>query len=630
MNSSSDMNTQVPGHLMEAAVEGGDIAVLLAILVQLTGDESYLEEARPYIKGPWDFMVEMPEELDQRIRGALMEQLLGRPSADFPIPSADLIERIMGVIVGDTVPADYVDMLSQDLGFKQAPSIQPGRRPDDFRVIVIGAGLSGICAAIRLKEAGYSYEVLEKNNEVGGTWFENVYPGCAVDTPNHFYSFSFELNHNWSRYFAKRDELYGYLRQTAEKYDVLKDVRFETEVESAIYDEARGIWTIRSKDKLGMVTEREANAVFFAVGGLTRPAWPAIEGLDEFEGIKLHTAAWDSSVDLTGRNVALVGTGASAMQAGPAIADQVEHLTIYQRSPQWVSPNPNYHREVPEGKKLALKHIPYYARWFRFQLFWAGADMVHDSLIRDPNWPHQDRSLNAKNEEMRQRLIKHIESELEGRPDLIEKVVPNYPPYGKRMLRDNHWYRTLRRDNVELVAGTVERLTPTGIVSGGVERSADVIIFATGFNTHESLAPIEIRGRGGKHIRDVWGKDDPRAYLGVTVPQFPNMFVLFGPNTILAHGGSAVFHSEVQVGYAMQGLAALVEKGCKALECRQDVHDEYNKRVDDAHANMVWTHPGVDNWYRNANGRVTMATPWRMVDYWKWLSSFNDADYIWD
>lgn len=625
----NNVNDHAPTQAIEAAVQGGDIAVLLAVLVQLTGDEAFLDECRPYIKGPWDFMVEVPKALDEKVRNALLDVLLSGKANEAKVPSAALIERIMGAIVGEEVPADYVSMLSQDLGFVPAPSIQPAANPADFKVLVIGAGLSGICAAIRLKEAGYAYEVLEKNNEVGGTWYENVYPGCAVDTPNHFYSYSFELNHNWSRYFAKRDELFGYLKRTAEKYDVLQDIRFETEVESTIYDDERGIWTVRSRTKDGVVSEREANAVFFAVGGLTRPAWPKLDGIEDYEGIKLHTADWDSSVSLRGRRVALVGTGASAMQAGPAIAEEVDQLTIFQRSPQWVSPNPNYHREVPEGKKLALELIPFYARWFRFQLFWAGADMMHDSLIRDPQWPHPERSLNAKNDAMRERLIGHIESQLEGRPDLVEKVVPTYPPYGKRMLRDNHWYATLRRDNVELVAGTVEKLTKTGLVSEGIERAADIIIFATGFNTHESLAPIEIRGRAGKSIRDVWGKDDPRAYLGVTVPQFPNMFVLFGPNTVLAHGGSAVFHSEVQVTYAMHALASLVNRQGKSLECRQDVHDAYNQRVDDAHSNMVWSHPGVDNWYRNASGRVTMATPWRMVDYWKWLSSFDEADYIW-
>jgi 4-hydroxyacetophenone monooxygenase len=345
--------------------------------------------------------------------------------------------------------------------------------------------------------------------------------------------------------------------------------------------------------------------------------------------VKVHTAAWDPKAVVKGRRVALIGTGASGMQAGPEIAQEAEHLTIYQRSPQWVTPNPNYHRDVPEGKKLALQHIPFYARWYRFQLFWGGADAVHGSLTVDPAWPHPERSLNAQNEAMRQGLDQHIHEQLADRPDLLPKVIPTYPPYGKRMLRDNRWYQTLKRENVELVTEPIERVTSDGIIADGIERKVDAIVCATGFNTHESLAPIEIRGRGGKSIRDVWGKDDPRAYLGVTVPGFPNMFILFGPNTVLAHGGSAVFQTEAQVNYTLQGLYALLKSGNSAMECRQEVHDAYNRRVDDAHSKMVWAHGGVRNWYRNKNGRVTMASPWRMVDYWRWLSKLDPNDYTW-
>jgi 4-hydroxyacetophenone monooxygenase len=250
-------------------------------------------------------------------------------------------------------------------------------------------------------------------------------------------------------------------------------------------------------------------------------------------------------------------------------------------------------------------------------------------LVVDPTWPHQDRSLNAKNEEMRLRLTAHIKNELEDRPDLLDKVIPSYPPYGKRMLRDNNWYPTLKRSNVEVVTESISSIAAHGVVAGGVDRPADIIVFATGFSTHNALSPIQVYGKGGKSIRDVWGNDDPRAYLGVTVPGFPNMFILFGPNTILAHGGSAVFQSEAQVDYTVQGIRELISSGRSAMECRQVVHDAYNQRVDEQHSKMVWSHRGVHNWYRNKNGRVTMASPWRMVDYWKWLQQFNPKDYEW-
>jgi 4-hydroxyacetophenone monooxygenase len=612
---------------LRAAIEGGDIAVLLAVLTQYTGDTSLLDRCRPFIKGPWDYLVEMPADLDREIRNKL-SAVLARGCAPSAIPP-QLVEQIMSTIVGEAVPSEYVNMLAQDLHVcVKAPSKQSvGFSP--FKVVVIGAGISGICAAIRLKEAGIAFEVLERNEQLGGTWYENKYPGCGVDTPNHFYSYSFELNDRWTKYFAKRDEIFEYLNAVAAKYGILSDIQFKTSVQEADYDDAANEWILSVRGADGVAVEKRANAVIFAVGGLNRPAWPSIPEFERFTGPKLHTAAWDTSVSLRGKRVSIVGTGASAMQAAPEIAKVADRLTIYQRSPQWVSPNPNYLREVSSGKQLALRHIPSYARWYRFQLFWGGADAVHPSLVVDPAWPHQDRSLNAKNEEMRVRLTAHIKKTLETRPELWPKVTPTYPPYGKRMLRDNNWYDTLLRNNVELVVDPISRVTERGLIAGDVERPADILVCATGFQTHNALAPIQIRGRQGKNIREVWGEDDPRAYLGVTVPGFPNMFILFGPNTILAHGGSAVFQSEAQVNYTVQALRALISGGYSAMECRQDAHDAYNARVDEQHAKMVWAHPGVNNWYRNRSGRVTMASPWRMVDYWAWLEKLQEHDYIW-
>lgn len=612
------------------AIEGGDISVLLAILVQFTGDRDLLSKARPYINGPWDYLVDMPEALDAEIRARLVEVMSRGGARDPSEISRDLLGEIMSTVVGGDVPDEYVDMLSRDIGCSDnGAAATRVEKAQNFKVAVIGAGLSGICAAIELDKLGFAYEVFEKNDEVGGTWYENTYPGCGVDTPNHFYSFSFELHHRWTQYFAKRDEIFGYLRGCAEKYGILPHIRFKTEVLEAAFDEESAIWSLRVRDESGVVHMVEANAVIFGVGGLTRAAFPDIDGIDGYSGTLVHTAAWDQNLDLTGKRVAVIGTGASAMQAVPEIAKIASQLTVYQRSPQWVTPNPNYHRAVPEGKKLALEHLPFYARWYRFQLFWGGADAVHPTLKVDPNWPTPNLSLNEKNEEMRQRLVAHIQSELADRPDLLSKAIPTYPPYGKRMLRDNNWFTTMKRDNVDLVTDPIVRFTPTGILAGGKETEFDVVVCATGFNTHESLAPIVVRGRDGVSIRDIWGSDDPRAYYGVTVPQFPNMFILFGPNTILAHGGSAIFQTETQVNYILQGLKHLVDADLSVMECRNEPYEQYNEKVDAAHSQMVWAHSGVNNWYRNEKGRVTMATPWRMVDYWSWMSELDLIDYKW-
>jgi 4-hydroxyacetophenone monooxygenase len=291
-------------------------------------------------------------------------------------------------------------------------------------------------------------------------------------------------------------------------------------------------------------------------------------------------------------------------------------------------PNPNYHRRVGAAKKWLLRHVPYYGRWYRFLLFWPGSDGLWPSLVLDPAWPHKDRSINAANEEMRIAFTEYMRQQLGDRPDLLSKVVPTYPPFGKRMLQDNgSWLAALKRDNVELVTDRIERISPYGpVCQGGSEYPVDVIVYATGFHANRFLWPMEITGRGGVRLREMWG-EDPRAYLGITVPRFPNLFCLYGPATNLAHAGSIIFHSECQVRYIMGCFRALLSGGYATLECKQTVHDAFNRRLDETHARMVWTHPGVSSWYKNAAGRVTTTSPWRLADYWRWTQVPDLADY---
>jgi 4-hydroxyacetophenone monooxygenase len=304
------------------------------------------------------------------------------------------------------------------------------------------------------------------------------------------------------------------------------------------------------------------------------------------------------------------------MQIVPQLAPQVEQLVIFQRSPQWALPIAEYFRGVSRGERWLLHHVPFYAPWYRFRLFFTHGDGVHANLHVDPTWHDPRHSLNAQNDRIRQMLTDYIVRELGPRGDLRDKVVPDYPPFAKRMLVDNRWFRTLQRDNVKLVTEPIAAVTAHGITLGdGTHHALDAIVFATGFQANRFLWPMAIEGRDGRSLHASWG-DDPRAYLGITVPGFPNLFCLYGPNTNLAHGGSIIFHSECQVHYVLACLRILLESGHAAMECRNDVHDAYNARVDAAHARMVWAHPHVRNWYKNAEGRVTTNSPFRLVDYW--------------
>jgi 4-hydroxyacetophenone monooxygenase len=469
--------------------------------------------------------------------------------------------------------------------------------------------------------------VIEKNAEVGGTWLENRYPGCGVDTPSYLYSFSF-YPRQWSGHFGKRKELASYVQDMARDFDLLSSIRFGTEVVSAEYDEAAQRWRVVTVDAQGNREEIVANAVITAVGQLNRPSIPDLPGMDTFRGRLFHSARWPEDLDITGKKVVVVGTGASAMQIVPAIADQVGHLTVVQRSPQWAAPNANYFSPVGDEINWLMTHVPYYHPWYRFRLAWINNDRVHPSLQLDPEWPEQ-RSINATNDGHRRFFTRYLEEQLAGREDLIEKALPTYPPFGKRMLLDNGWFAALKKPTVDLVTDRVAEVTETGVrTAAGEEIEADVIVFATGFLAQRLLHPLDIRGRGGVSVRDVWGDDDATAYLGMTTPGFPNLFMMYGPNTNLGHGGSYMFIAECQVRYLVDLMHKMVEQGIGAVECREDVCAEYNRRVDDAHERMIWTHRGMDTWYRNAKGRVVTNSPWRVVDFWSMTRSADLADFV--
>jgi 4-hydroxyacetophenone monooxygenase len=622
-----------------AALEAADIVPLVMVLVQFTGDMHLLDRCEPYIKGPFDAQQRIPAALRLEVVDKLLAVLDRYWKGELEMPPAPPDEtqfvRMMSIAVGRLVPPKYVEMMRDDFQFgeKNAGGLNWTRPPERerlerFRVAIVGAGVSGILAAIRLKQAGVAFTVFDKNAAVGGTWYENRYPGCGCDTPNHFYSYSFELNAGWSEYYVKRDELWAYCLDCVEKYGITAHLRLNTEVLGAQYDQNSHAWHVSSRAAGAQPRVDSYNAVICAVGQLNRPSVPYISGAETFEGPAFHTAAWDSTVTIEGRRVAIVGTGASAMQVGPAIADKVRHLAIFQRSAQWMIPNANYHRAVTAEVQWVLANVPFYSRWYRFQLFWAFGDALYEHLRIDPTWPTPDISLNKKNHEFRSFALSHIEKEMGDDPEMMKKVVPNYPIFGKRLLMDNRWYKTLRRPNVSLVTTAIRSIDRNGIVTeDGAHHDVDIIIYATGFQAQKMLVPMEINGVGGERLHDRWADDDPRAYLGITVPGFPNLFIIYGPNTNLAHGGSAIFNSECQIRYTMRAIQLLIENGYSAMDVRRDVHDEYNEKVDAATSRMVWAHKGMTNWYKNSKGRVTQNSPWSMADYWHMTSEVNPDDY---
>ncbi|MCX7273533.1 MAG: NAD(P)-binding domain-containing protein [Burkholderiales bacterium] len=621
-----------------AALAQASMPTLLMSLAQITGDRRWLQE--PFLpRRDISIFAEPSGGLSAAAReaiiaatGQVLDELASGARVLPPPLGEDAMVEMMSVCLGERVPAEYATMAREEMGFAdrrldwRAPPAPD--RLAAFRVLVVGAGFSGLCAAYRLGQMGIACEVLEKNTDLGGTWFENDYPEAGVDTPNHFYSFSFAPNLGWSSNYSKRGEVWEYQRRVAHDLDLRRHIAFGVEVTAMRWHEDRQQWEISSREADGSLRTRWAHAVVTAVGQLNRPKLGSIRGLDTFTGTSWHSAQWRHDVSLEDREVAVIGTGASAMQFLRTVAGRARKVTVFQRSPQWARPPQDYHGSVSPESRWLLENVPYYYAWYRFGLMWRFGDGLLPTVRRDPAWPHPQRSMNYRNDRQREQLTEYLLGQLDGRPDLIAKCLPDYPPYGKRILIDNGWYEALRRPNVELVTEAVDHVDGADVVdAAGVRHRADVIVLATGFEPGKMLWPMDIRGRSGVPLKDVWGEDDPKAHLGLTVPDYPNLFVLTGPNTGLAHGGSLIFVTECQVRYVSAMLREMLEKNLGEVEVRRAVHDDYNARVDAEHADLVWTHPGMRNWYRNDRGRVFSPMPWRLVDYWRMTHQPDLAEY---
>jgi 4-hydroxyacetophenone monooxygenase len=617
---------------LRQGAEQANVPTLLMVLVQLTGDEKWLAE--PYVprraRGLDDNDTgNLPLKVQKEIRSAAADAIVawarGVPAA-LPRPSRALLARMLSVAMVEEVPEQYGDVIAATMKLDEEPP--KARAPAHTKAIIIGAGVSGICAAIRLREMGVECQIFEKNKGFGGTWWENRYPGCGVDTPNLTYTFSFAAN-DWSRYFPLQKEILGYLEKTANQHGLREHVAFETKVERASWREEAAKWEVRVTDGEGRAQTFYSDILISATGVLNIPLVPQIKGIDSFKGTVIHSSRWPEDLNVEGKRVAVIGNGASAMQIVPAIAPKVSQLAIFARSKQWAAPFPQFGKQVPEAVRYLLNVMPLYRLWYEQRLSWTFNDRVHETLFKDPKWRDPARSVNAVNDRHRRFFTDYVISELGDRQDLLQHVLPDYPPFAKRMLLDNGWYRTLRRENVRLIPHNLLEVHGNSLTAGNGETiEADVIILATGFKASELLSSYEIVGRNGRVLSEFWENDNASAYFGTTVPGFPNFFILLGPNVGSGHGGSMIRNIECQANYATSVLQEMFDKQAATAEVREDIYQSYGKKIDEAHEKMVWTHPGVDNWYRNSRGRVVVITPWRNDAFWRMTRQANPAEYV--
>jgi 4-hydroxyacetophenone monooxygenase len=622
---------------IRAILADAEVPPLLPALAYLTGDLSLLREdlrPNPLLVGmPQGGLTDEQQATARELAAQTLIKFRDAGGQAAPVPDDTTLLRIMEYAVGTDEMADYLPLLEEELAYRGEDRRAPdwNKRdlaPDvDFRVAIVGAGMSGILAAHRLQQAGVEFVILEKNADVGGTWYENTYPGCRVDNPNHNYSYSFAQRHDWPFHYSTQGVLLDYLQRCADAFGVRDKIRFNTSVCAATWSEADGTWAVEIETN-GARETLTANAVISAVGQLNRPHFPEIDGRESFAGPSFHSAEWDHSISLAGKRVAVIGTGASAAQFIPEIAPDCGELLVFQRTPPWFGPTPEYHDAVSPHLQWMYSHVPSYSEWNRFWIFWRMGDGVLGTVTVDPEWDTQYGSVSMANEMARAVLTEYIRSEFASRPELIEKVTPKYPVGAKRMLRDNGvWAGALTRDNVQLITDSIREITPTGIVTDdGVEYEVDVIIYGTGFHASKFLTPMQVTGRNGVDLHEQWG-GDARAYLGMTVPGFPNLFCLYGPNTNIVINGSIVYFSECSVRYVLGCVKLLLETHSRALDVRKDVHDDFNEQVDAENRRMTWGWADVHSWYKNEHGRVAQNWPFTLLEYWKRTLEPNPDDF---
>jgi cation diffusion facilitator CzcD-associated flavoprotein CzcO len=481
----------------------------------------------------------------------------------------------------------------------------PGERAPS--VVIVGAGFGGLAAAIELRRHGFDdVTVLERARRLGGTWHYNDYPGCACDVPSHLYSFSFAQRRHWSRLCSPQAEILRYLEEVARDFGIDRVVRYGVDVVSCRWDEAESSWTVAAADGRTW----RADAVVIATGQLHQPSVPRLQGIDEFTGVRFHSSRWDHSFDLTGKRVAVIGTGASAVQFVPEVAARAGRLYVFQRTGNWFLPRRN--RAYPSVVRAAIRYVPGVQALRRRFIYYYAETLT--MMIRNPRTVGRVGRLRSSLF-MRWQLRD---------PEVRRKAWPGYTFGCKRVLFSSHYLPALQRPNVELVTSPIARLSADGVVTAdGVVREVDCVIWGTGFETTEFMFPMEVVGAEGRSLRDQWASG-AHAHLGVCVPGFPSLFLMYGPNTNTS-GGSIVFYEEAQAAYIRQALAELRSRRAGSVSVRAEVEAASDREVQAAFAGTAWTQ--CDSWYRDQSGRIVANWPGYMTQYAERLRLLDAREY---
>ena len=628
-NSTFDMSQ------VDSILEHARPNILRMALYQSTKDPELKEMqlSKVPLRGGAFFGYELSEDDARKVRAKARDYLMSGDARDNSLPADDELREMMHLLTGEEVTDELFDFGREELALAdfsrkadwtgEKPSI-----PDGFEVAVIGAGASGVVAGVQLEQLGIPYEVYERQSEAGGTWQLNHYPEARVDTSSFLYQFKFVKNYPWPEYFAPQAEVKKYIEYVAREYGVDKNIRFDTELKRAVFNEKTNLWDIELHHREGTVTKKSVNAIISGAGQFSTPRFPDIEGLADFAGAKLHTTAWDDSFDPKGKRIAVIGNGSTGVQLMPGLASSAEFVYQFQRTPQWVSPMEQYRERISQEVRWLFDNMPFYWNWYCYYSQ-VTTDAMQNAQEYDRDWQANGGTISEANDGLKQALTTYIHEKLATRPDLVAKVTPDYAPLARRLIVDNGWYDALLRDNVALVTDGIARFTENGIeTTAGEFCEIDAVVFAAGFDVSKYLWPTEYVGREGSTMESMWAEDGPRAYLGLTVPGFPNLFIFYGPN---AQPRSGAFLSWVEIWsrYAVQGIIHVLEQGIHAIDVREDVFRNYNRELDAHNDILIWDKeaPADKNYYVNRFGRQNVHWTFRNAEYFKKVAALNPSDF---
>ncbi|MDS1116552.1 NAD(P)/FAD-dependent oxidoreductase [Gordonia westfalica] len=620
---------------VERAVECADTNALRMALYQATGDEEIGAITPDRVFGPSTDAIVFADDDVALIRAKAVEYLMTEPDESaLPIPSREEIVELLKKAEARELGPDDLIMRHHIPAFADMPyqAAWTGEAvvPEGYHVAIVGAGFAGVAMGVQLVQLGIPFTIFERRAEVGGVWSINTYPDVRVDTLSSTYEYAFEKKYPWTEYFARQSDVRGYIDHVARKYGVHEHIRFGCDVQVARFDETTQGWTltVSGEDDLFDV---EANVVVAASGVFATPRELAVEGVDGFTGEIVHTAQWSEDVEYAGKKVAVIGNGSTGVQLLSKVAEKADSVVVYQRTPQWISPRTNYGVPITDELQWLIQSMPFYWNWNKYV---AGLSTIDLRKVLEPDeeWIAKGGTVSERNDMLRELLVGYISGQVDGRADLIDKLIPDYPPMTRRPVVDNNWYGSLTRNNVELVATGIERITDTAVIAeDGEARETDLVIAAVGFQTEKYIWPTQYHGVGGVTLEDVWTAQGAQAHLGMTVPGFPNMFMLYGPNSQpVASGAGLPTWFEIWTRYIAECIVSMLENGRASMVIRKDAFDDYNEQLHEESKKLIYLSPNSamkKNYYVNEFGRLQMNAPWNGEHYYDLCKSPDESHF---